>query len=80
VGGNTIDQIFGAADFSAGQDMAMMQENARNVNRQSAMVGEGMRARTQGQLNTIERPSMLNTGLQIAGIGMGAAQQYRKIK
>lgn len=80
VGGNSIDRIFGTHATATSQDMAMMSENARNVNRQSAMGGMSMQASATGRLNQIERPSVLNTGLQIAGIGVGAAQQYKKIK
>lgn len=79
-GGNSVDRIFGAADFQAGQDVAMMQENARNVSRQSALEGQALHSQAQSRLNTIERPSLLNTGLQIAGIGMDSYNKYQKIK
>lgn len=78
--GNTMDQIMGANEFAAGQDMAMMSENARNRNRQSAQEGIAMQSRATSELNQIERPSLLSTGLQIAGIAANAGQEYRKIK
>ena len=78
--GNSIDQIFGTQATQTNQDLAMMTENARNVGRQSTMVGTGMASRAQGNLNQVQHPSLLNTGLQIAGIGVGAKQQYNKIK
>ena len=79
VGGNSIDRIFNENSFAAGQDMATMQENARNGVRQSMQQGEAMRSTAQSRLNAIERPSMLSTGLQIAGIGADAYSKYKKI-
>jgi hypothetical protein len=79
-GGNSIDRIMGSNEFALGQDLAMMSENSRNTARQSAQEGMGMQAQAQSRLNQIERPSILNTGLQIAGIGMSAASDYKKIK
>jgi hypothetical protein len=78
--GNSIDQIFGNQAFNTNQDLAMMTENARNVGRQSTIVGTAMSSRAKGNLNQVQHPSLLNTGLQIAGIGVGAKQQYNKIK
>lgn len=80
VGGNSIDRIMGENEFNLGQDLSMMTENARNVNRQSSMEGMAMQAQAQSRLNQIERPSLLNTGLQIAGIGVSAGQQYSKTR
>ena len=78
--GNSIDQIFGTQATQTSQDLAMMTENARNAGRQSTMVGTAMSSRAKGNLNQVQHPSLLNTGLQIAGIGVGASQQYNKIK
>jgi hypothetical protein len=78
--GNSIDQIFGNQAFNTNQDLAMMTENARNVGRQSTMEGIGMASAAQGRMNQVQNPSFLNTGLQIAGIGVGAKQEYNKIK
>lgn len=79
VGGNSISRIFGANEFNYGQDLAMMQVNNRNVMRQSAAEASGIAAQTQSRLNSIERPSLLNAGLQIAGIGMEGYSKYKKI-
>jgi hypothetical protein len=78
--GNSLDQIFGNQAFNTNQDLAMMTENARNVGRQSTMEGIGMASAAQGRMNQVQHPSLLNTGLQIAGIGVGAKQEYNKIK
>jgi hypothetical protein len=65
--GNTQDRLYNESLFNEGQDITSIQRNARNTQQQSELEKQGIRAQTQGQLNTIERPSALRTGLQIAG-------------
>lgn len=80
VEGGSIDRIAGNHEYMVNRDLAMMTENSRNTARQSAQEGIGMQAQAQSRLNQIERPSILNTGLQIAGVGLDAASDYKKIK
>lgn len=79
LGGISVDNIFSANEWALGQDLATMNENYRNTARQSVMEGTAMRAEAQSRLTSIERPSILNTGLQIASIGLDSAQQYSKL-
>lgn len=80
IGGNVVDRIMTGNEAAAGQDIAMMKENGRNTARQSGHQGIAMQSQAQSRLNAIERPSLLGTGLQIAGTVVGAKQQYNKIK
>lgn len=78
--GTSINRIKSANEYAYGSDLAMMRENYTNTSRQSVLEGQAMGATYQSRLSQIERPSILNTGLQIAGVGLDAASQYKKLK
>jgi hypothetical protein len=67
--GVTTDKIAGESDFNQGTDIASIESNRRAQNLQTQSNANGLRATTQSRLAAISRPSLLGTGLQIAGAG-----------
>lgn len=65
-GANT-DRMFNESAFNAGQDITSIQRNARNTQQQQELEKKSLRTQNEGKFNTIQRPSILGTGLQIAG-------------
>jgi hypothetical protein len=53
--------------MNEGTDMASLEANRKNAINQSVVEGQGAIARGMSQINSIKRPSLIGTGLQIAG-------------
>lgn len=67
LGGNLTDRFMNQSDFNTGQDITSIQRNAKNTSDQQQLQKQGAYTSSQGRLNTIEQPSLLGAGLQIAG-------------
>ncbi|KWN14379.1 hypothetical protein WT83_18200 [Burkholderia territorii] len=79
-GGGSNDRVTNEANFNAGQDIAAMQANASSQQRQ--MVGQlsGSYAQAVSRTVSIQQPSLIGTGLQIAGGALNAYTSQESIK
>lgn len=65
--GGTNDRVTNEANFNAGQDLAAIQGNAQSAQRQIAQQARSGYATAQNRQAQIQQPSLIGTGLQIAG-------------
>lgn len=72
--GNSLDNILRTNEFALGGDLSTMEANRGNVKRQTYAELHGARAAAQSRLNQAQSPSILSTGLQIAGSVAGDAK------
>ncbi|UEP39982.1 hypothetical protein [Burkholderia sp. B21-005] len=72
-GGGSNDRVANEANFNAGQDIATMQANASSQQRQMVNQLSGSYAQAVSRTASIQQPSLIGTGLQIAG---GAVNAY----
>lgn len=71
--GNVYDSLLRDSYFQEGTDIATLENNRVSRMQQSGMEGQALRSQAQGNLNQVRRPSLLASGLQIAG---SAASEY----
>lgn len=71
-GGGSNDRVTNEANFNAGQDIAAMQANASSAQRQLVSQLNGSYAQAQSRVASVQQPSLIGTGLQIAGGSMSA--------
>jgi hypothetical protein len=65
--GNSTNQIERQSMFDEGFDMARIEGNRKNSQQQAYADARAGRAANQSRINSIQRPSLIGTGLQIAG-------------
>jgi hypothetical protein len=70
--GGSNDRVTNEADFNAGTDIATMQSNASSTQRSLADQARGAAAQASQRMSAIQQPSLVGTGLQIAGSAMSA--------
>jgi hypothetical protein len=80
VAGVSSSRIEGISQMREGTDIATIESNRKNTLDQLYQEGKGVRAQNQSRLNSINRPSLLGTGLQIAGSVAGAATEQERLK
>ncbi|SMG43161.1 hypothetical protein SAMN06265784_104142 [Paraburkholderia susongensis] len=69
-GGGSNDRVTNEANFNAGQDIAAIQANASSAQRQLVGQLNGSYAQAVSRDASIQQPSLIGTGLQIAsGVG-----------
>ena len=78
--GNTNDRILGESMFNFGTDVSSIESNRLAQQRQLNQEAKGIRAGTQTTMSQIQRPSLIGTGLQIAGSAMDAASIQKGLK
>ena len=78
--GNTNDRILGESYFNFGTDVSSIESNRLAQQRQLNQEAKSIRAGAQTQMSQIPRPSLIGTGLQIAGSTMDAATTYKGLK
>lgn len=71
--GGSNDRIENESQFNLGTDIASIESNRRNYMKQLGEEGKSLGAGNQSQINQIKRPSLIGTGLQIAGSAVDAA-------
>lgn len=76
-GGGSNDRVTNEANFNAGQDIAAMQANASSTQRQMVNQLSGSYAQAVSRTASIQQPSLIGTGLQIAG---GALNSYTSLQ
>jgi hypothetical protein len=80
VSGISEDRIMNESRFNQGTDMATIEANRANNLKQTKMDAEGMRAGQMRQLSQIKQPSLIGSGLQIAGIYVDDKAKMDKLK
>lgn len=60
-------RLEGEAEGAAGRDFTRTETDRASSERATFLEMQGIRSRAQGQLNTIKYPSLVQSGLQIAG-------------
>ena len=79
-GGGSNDRVANEANFNAGQDIAAMQNNASSAQRQLAMQASGAYSQAVSRDAAIQQPSLIGTGLQIAGSTLSAYNSQQSTK
>lgn len=74
--GNSSDQQERQSYFNEATDMARIEGNRGAQQNQAALGAKGVTAQTNSRLNNIKQPSLIGTGLQIAGSAAGAYGNY----
>lgn len=77
--GGSLDRILNENEFNLGQDISTMEGNRSNLTAQTRMQNEGSRATAQSRFNSTQRPSIIGTGLQIAGSLAGDKKVQKKM-
>jgi hypothetical protein len=75
--GGSNDRIENESQFNLGTDIAAIESNRRNTLNQLYEEGKSLRAGSQAQIRQVQRPSLIGTGLQIAGAGVNAATTHK---
>jgi hypothetical protein len=71
-GGGSNDRVTNEANFNAGTDLATMQANAASSQRQLVNQLNGGYATAEQRMSSIQQPSLIGAGLQIAGAATSA--------
>jgi hypothetical protein len=80
VAGITEDRLMNESRFNEGTDMATIEANRSNNLKQTHLDAQGMRAGQMRQLSQIRQPSLIGSGLQIAGIYTDQQTAAAKLK
>jgi hypothetical protein len=72
-GGGSNDRVTNEANFNAGTDIATMQNTAASQQRALADQARGSFATASQRMSSIQQPSLIGTGLAIAGAGLSSA-------
>lgn len=78
--GGSNDRVTSEANFNAGQDIAAMQANASSQQRQMVSALRGDYAQASSRMASVQQPSLIGTGLQIAGGALNAYTSQESIK
>lgn len=78
--GISTDRIENQSRFNEGYDIASIEANRSNSAAQLYNEARGLRAQSQSRLNSINRPSLLGSGLQIIGAVAGAGAEQERLK
>lgn len=70
IAGGSNDRVLNESAFNYGSDIASIESNRKATNAQLYEEAKSGRARTVSKINAIDRPSLIGTGLQIAGAGV----------
>jgi len=79
-GGGSNDRVGNEADFNAGQDIATMQANASSQQRQMVNQLQGNYSQAVSRTASIQQPSLIGTGLQIAGSAVNSYTNLQRTK
>lgn len=76
------ERIQNESGFNLGTDISSIESNRQASLRQLHQEGRGVRAQTTSKMNEVmkNRPSLIGTGLQIAGVAASAASNYQAAK
>ena len=76
------DRVQNESAFNLGTDISSIESNRQASLRQLYQEGKGVRAQTTSKMNEVmkNRPSLIGTGLQIAGVAANTASNYQAAK
>ncbi|SET61179.1 hypothetical protein SAMN05216412_11031 [Nitrosospira multiformis] len=76
------ERIKNESAFNLGTDISSIESNRQASLRQLHQEGKGVRAQTTSKINEVvkNRPSLIGTGLQIAGVAANTASNYQAAK
>lgn len=80
LGGTSNDRIENESAFNLGTDISSIESNRQSTLRQLFQEGREDRAHSTSKINAIKRPSLIGTGLQIAGVAVDSAATYKAAK
>jgi hypothetical protein len=72
VSGNSQDRIADVAAGNAQVDLTTIESNRQQASNQGTNEADALRAQAQARINSVPRPSVLGTGLQIGAAGLSA--------
>ena len=78
--GNSIDRVQNESEFNAGTDITSIENNRMATQTQLHQNAMGIRAGSQTQMAQIHHPSLIGTGLQIAGGALDTATNLQTVK
>lgn len=78
--GVSTDRLEAQSRFNEGYDLATIEANRSNQAQQLYEEAKGLRARSQSQANSLNRPSLIGSGLQIVGSIAGAGAEQERLK
>lgn len=73
--GASFDRQTNEVEMNTGQNIAAIEANRVSAESQATAEGMAAQARATMQLNSIKQPSLIGTGLQIAGAGVDASRR-----
>jgi hypothetical protein len=77
-GGGSNDRVTNEANFNAGTDIATMQNTASSQQRSLADQARGAYSTASQRMSSIQQPSLIGTGLQIAGSTLSSATSLQR--
>lgn len=78
--GVSADRLTQESKFNEGTDLASIASNRTNTLNQAYLEARGGAASMQSKANSINRPSLLGTGLQIAGAAASYGAETERLK
>jgi hypothetical protein len=78
--GISTERTINESDFNLGTDITSIEGNRMSSQKQLYSNAKGIRAGSQTQMAQIQRPSLIGTGLQIAGGGLDGATSAATVK
>jgi hypothetical protein len=78
--GNSTDRAAAVRDIQAGEQFATLSRNSALTLQEAAFQGAAMRSQALAKINSIQRPSIIGTGLQLASIGIDYKTRMDKQK
>lgn len=74
------DRILNESQFNLGTNISSIESNRQASLRQQYREGREVRAGATSKINQMPRPSLIGTGLQIAGVAVDSAATYKAAK
>lgn len=78
--GATENRLENEASAAAERDLATIESNRLKGTQQTASTGVAQQRQADADLKSIQHPSLIGTGLQIAGAAVNAGQSYNSMK
>jgi hypothetical protein len=78
-GGNSVDRARAVGGLQQSEQLATIASNTRTAQGETAFQSLATMVNAQGRLNSLQYPSWIGTGLQIAGAGANAYAQHDQL-
>lgn len=79
-GGKTADRTAQIGDIQTGEQFATITKNSALTLQESAFQGAAMSSQARAKINSVQRPSIIGTGLQLASAGLEYKTQMKKLE